>query len=292
MSLDSIDRAETIAAYENKRNLPEVIRYTEYQAEQDCYIVKLGISEQFIQKRYEEALEQVQEDKKKNADKVGLLEITLEHNMKDIGTYSMDNAYEMIQQFFTSKRRIKRVGVQYQGMEPIYLLFGDSKKEYPTFIDLPLPFDGLSDKQLKELEHYRCEWFVWYVQFKEQFLIEETQNIIHKATSNLSPKQSPIDYERQIKKRMEQNKKIFINQRMEGFDFRRVDLSGAIFIHCVLCNANFAHVNLCDALFVNCDLKGAVYLGAALNNSFQIKGEWKPLVDVYKEYGGKVERTI
>ena len=159
MSLNSIDRAETIAAYENKRNLPEVIRYTEYQAEQDCYILKLGISEQFIQKRYEEALEQVQEDKKKNADKVGLLEITLEHNMKDIGTYSMDNAYEMIQQFFISKRRIKRVGVQYQGIEPIYLLFGDSKKEYPTFIDLP--FDGLSDKQLKELEHNQYEWIIW-----------------------------------------------------------------------------------------------------------------------------------
>ena len=196
----------------------------------------------------------------------------------------------MIMDFFTNKRRIKRVGVQYQKMKPIYLLFLDSKKEYPAFIDLP--FDILSDKQLRELEHYRCEWFIWYVQLKEQSIMEETQNIIHQATSTLSPKQSPFHYEKEIKKRMEQKKKIFINKRMENFDFRSVDLSGAIFIHCVLCNANFAHVNLCDTLFVNCDLQGAVYLGATLNNSFQIQGEWKPLVDVYKEYGGKNEGTV
>ena len=196
----------------------------------------------------------------------------------------------MIMDFFTNKRRIKRVGVQYQKMKPIYLLFLDSKKEYPAFIDLP--FDILSDKQLRKLEHYRCEWFIWYVQLKEQSIMEETQNIIHQATSTLSPKQSPFHYEKEIKKRMEQKKKIFINKRMENFDFRSVDLSGAIFIHCVLCNANFAHVNLCDTLFVNCDLQGAVYLGATLNNSFQIQGEWKPLVDVYKEYGGKNEGTV
>ena len=91
---------------------------------------------------------------------------------------------------------------------------------------------------------------------------------------------------------MEQNKKVFINKRMEDFDFRSVDLSGAIFIQCVLCNANFAHVNLCDTLFINCDLQGAVYLGATLNNSFQIQGECKPLIDVYKEYGGGNERTV
>lgn len=290
MSLDSINRAEVIAAYENKRNLPEVIRYTEYKEKDDCYVLKLGIGEQFIQKRYEEALQPFQEEKEKRGNLVGVLEITLEHNMKDVGIYSIDNSRQMIMDFFTNKRRIKRVGVQYQKKEPIYLLFGDSKKEYPTFIDLS--FDGLSDKQLKELEHYRCEWFIWYVQLKQQAIIEETQNIIHKATSNLSPKQSPFHYEKEIKKRMEQNKKIFLNKRMEDFDFRRVDLSGAIFIQCVLCNANFAHVNLCDTLFINCDLQGAVYLGATLNNSFQIQGECKPLIDVYKEYGGGNERTI
>lgn len=290
MSIDNIDRVEVIATYENKRNLPEIIRYTEYKAEDDCYVLKLGIGEQFIQRRYEEALQPFQEEKEKKSSLVGILEVTLEHNMKDIGTYSMDNRYQMIRDFFTNKRRIKRVGVQYQKMEPIYLLFLDSKKEYPAFIDLP--FDILNDRQLKELEHYRCEWFIWYVQLKEQSIIEETQNIIHQATSTLSPKQSPFHYEKEIKKRMEQKKKIFINKRMENFDFRSVDLSGAIFIHCVLCNANFAHVNLCDTLFVNCDLQGAVYLGATLNNSFQIQGEWKPLVDVYKEYGGKNEGTV
>ena len=49
MSIDNIDRVEVIAAYENKRNLPEIIRYTEYKAEDDCYVLKLGIEEQFIQ---------------------------------------------------------------------------------------------------------------------------------------------------------------------------------------------------------------------------------------------------
>lgn len=290
MLSNSTDQAEVIAAYENKRNLPEVVRYTEYKAEEDCYILKLGIGEQFIQKRYEEALRHLQEDKQKSLDKVGILEVTLEHNMKDVNVYSMDNIHKMVEDFFISKRRIKRMGIQYKEKEPIYILFLDSKNEYPIFIDLP--FNIVNDKQLRELEHYRCEWFIWYVQLKEKSIIEETQNIINKATSSLSAKQPAFHYEREIKKRMKQNKKVFINERMENFDFRSVDLSGAIFIQCVLCHANFAHVNMCDTLFINCDLQGAVYLGATLNNSFQIKGELTQLIDVYKEYGGSNARTI
>ena len=65
MSPDSINRAEVIAAYENKRNLPEVIRYTEYKEKDDCYVLKLGIGEQFIQKRYEEAFTTISRRKRK-----------------------------------------------------------------------------------------------------------------------------------------------------------------------------------------------------------------------------------
>ncbi len=77
MSPDSINRAEVIAAYENKRNLPEVIRYTEYKEKDDCYVLKLGIGEQFIQKDMKKPLQPFQEEKEKRGNLVGVLKLLL-----------------------------------------------------------------------------------------------------------------------------------------------------------------------------------------------------------------------
>jgi len=275
--------ADVIAGYENKHNIPEAARYTMYIKQRGCYILKASISPVFIQRRYEEACEQLREEKEKNPDIVGVMEVVIEHNLKDVSRYSVSNFDKMTADFFNSERSEKRIGVQYRGHEPVYILLLNGKNKYPVFIDLPLDIP-LTDKQIKEIEAYRYDWLIKYAEYTKQSLIQETQCLINMASSSLSARQPKLNYDREIKKRMKRNNKIFINERMEDFDFRSVDLSGAIFINCVLCHANFAHVNMCNVLFINCNLTGAVFLGAMLNNAYEVSGGMKQLTDIYKKY--------
>ena len=53
---------------------------------------------------------------------------------------------------------------------------------------------------------------------------------------------------------------------MEGYDFREIDLQGAIFLNCRLAKSNFSGVNLENAMFVNCSLEDCLWYGAVLNN--------------------------
>lgn len=50
------EKIELIATYEISHNIPDVNRYTEYVEEYNCNMNKLGIAPEFIDRRYQEAL--------------------------------------------------------------------------------------------------------------------------------------------------------------------------------------------------------------------------------------------
>lgn len=270
------EKVELIVAYEIAHNIPDINRYTEYVDEYSCNMYKLGIAPEFIEKRYNEALEEKRIKDTLDPECVLVLEVTMSHNMKDVSKFTLDNVDRMIEQFYNSTYKERRIGYKNKGEEPVYLFSYRENHEYP---------DIISD----DFKHINLiqEWFIKIVELKNSKLIEDTKNIIARADSSLAPKQDRFNYNKEIRKRMQINKKVFINERMEGYDFRSIELEGAIFINCYLKDCNFAHVNMQNVCFVNCDLSGVIYLGAMLNNVYSITGSPQKIIDVFKQYGEK-----
>lgn len=266
------EKIELIALYEKEHNIPEVNRYTEYVEEYSCYMNKLGIAPEFIEKRYQEALAEKKSKEALDPSCVLLLEVTMAHNMKDVAKFSLDNVDNMLQQFFDGKYKERKIGYKEKDNEPVYLLSYREGFDYPEILS---PDDT-------EHINLRQEWFIKIIELKNKALVEDTKNIISRAESSLSAKQERFNYDKEIKKKMRVNKKIFLNERMEGYDFRTIDLDGAIFINCYLKDCNFAHVNMQNVVFVNCDLTGAIYLGAVLNNVYSITGSPVKVTDNLK----------
>lgn len=271
------EKIELIAAYEISHNIPNINRYTEYVEEYNCNMNKLGIAPEFIEKRYQEALNEKKAKEVLDPACVLVLEVTMSHNLKDVAKFTLDNLDNMLEQFYNSSYKERKVGYKEKDKEPVYLLSYRENLEYPEILS---PDD---------IEHInlRQEWFIKVVELKNKSLMEDTKNIIARANSSLSAKQDKFNYDKEIKKRMQINKKVFMNERMEGYDFRAIDLDSAIFINCFLKDCNFAHVNMQNVCFVNCDLDGAIYLGAVLNNAYSISGSPIKIIDTFKNYGGE-----
>lgn len=270
------EKIELIASYEKEHSIPEVNRYTEYVEEYECHMIKLGIAPEFFEKRYQEALAEKKSKEALDPSCVLVLEVTMAHNMKDVAKFTVDNVDNMLLQFFEGEYKERKIGYKEKDKEPVYLLSYREGFEYPEI---------LSPNDIEHID-LRQEWFIKVIELKNRVLIEDTKNIISRAESSLSAKQTKFNFEREIKKKMQVNKKLFINERMEGYDFRTIDLDGAIFINCFLKNCNFAHVNMQNVVFVNCDLTGAIYLGATLNNAYSITGSPVKVIDSFKKYGG------
>lgn len=271
------EKIELIAAYEIAHNIPDVNRYTEYVEEHNCNMNKLGIAPEFIDRRYQEALNEKKTKEALDPACVLVLEVTMSHNLKDVAKFTLDNVDNMLEQFYNSSYKERKVGYKEKDKDPVYLLSYRENHEYPEILS---PDD---------IEHInlRQKWFIKVIELKNKNLMEDTKNIIARANSSLSAKQDKFNYDKEIKKRMQINKKVFMNERMEGYDFRTVDLDGAIFINCFLKDCNFAHVNMQNVCFINCTLDGAIYLGAVLNNAYSIIGSPVKIIDTFKKYGGE-----
>lgn len=271
------EKIELIATYEISHNIPNVNRYTEYVEEYNCNMNKLGIAPEFIDRRYQEALNEKKAKEALDPACVLVLEVTMSHNLKDVAKFTLDNADNMLEQFYNSSYKERKVGYKEKDKEPVYLLSYRENHEYPEILS---PDD---------IEHInlRQKWFIKVIELKNKSLMEDTKNIIARANSSLAAKQDKFNYDKEIKKRMQINKKVFMNERMEGYDFRTIDLDGAIFINCFLKNCNFAHVNMQNVCFINCVLDGAIYLGAVLNNAYSISGSPVKIIDTFKKYGGE-----
>ena len=113
-------------------------------------------------------------------------------------------------------------------------------------------------------------------------LIEERdlqlEHMLEAPGSKMEAKQEKFNYIRVIKKKMQTNTKVFKDLRMEGYDFREIDLEGALFINCSLKMANFSHVNLENTIFVNCDLTKCLLYKSQMNGALVINGKQQELV--------------
>lgn len=265
------EKADIIARYEMEHNIPEVSRFTEYVDEYQENMLKMGIKPKFVEDRYNEALKE--RDKKEKKDlPVAVFYIEDEHNLKDTATYSMDNIENMFSDFACRKIKERKLGIKIED-DVFYLVRQLDSKEYPELLDIP------ENENKYMLEEYRYQWFIKLIQIKERLLIEETERIISLSNSNLSAKQPKVNYTKEIRKRMKQLKTVFIDELMEGFDFREIDLEDAVFINCDLTRANFAHCNLINCIFVNCILDETVFYGAATSNTYAVNGEKEKIID-------------
>ena len=104
---------------------------------------------------------------------------------------------------------------------------------------------------------------------------ERTEHLLESAGSKYEKKQN-FSWMRAVKKKME-TRKVFIDKRMEDYDFREIDVSETIFYNCSLCRANFSHVNIENTLFINCDITGAIFYKAHTAGTAVISCESKSL---------------
>lgn len=185
---------------------------------------------------------------------------------KELGHHLTDRAElfqetEALERFF-SLEGVRRIGVK-TGSETTFLL-QVTERELPEL----LPLGETNPKLLLVLHEMREQLLVKAMQHYLKRCEQETKQLLENASAPTARRQKKLDFEKEIKKRMQSSKKVFFNQRMEGFDFRKINLEAAIFINCSLSNSNFSNVNLQHAIFVNCQLEDTVWYGAFLNNAF------------------------
>lgn len=132
---------------------------------------------------------------------------------------------------------------------------------------LPMPEDA-DDEQLISLYNIREQWLFMWSSFYKKKCDTEMRAIFDAANSPISRRQAPVNFKKEIIKRMEKCTKMFRNRNMEGYDFREIPLSQAVFINCNLKDANMAGVDLTDSIFINCKINGMILYNAIINNAF------------------------
>lgn len=179
------------------------------------------------------------------------------HNICDRAVYSEEN--HIFSTFFLMKG-CRKIGVT-DGEKDIILLSANEN-------DIELEKIDINDmKQKAELLEIREKWlYQWTLNFKKK-CEDEVKTVLDSAALT-ARRQKKVDFKKEIIKRMEKCGKVFYNHRFEGYDFREVNLSRAIFVSCDLSGCNFSNVDLTDAVFVNCIMKDILLYNAVANNSF------------------------
>ena len=251
-----------IYEYEEKKNIPLEERSVEYIKKYDNYLPVMGVDIEVIKERYALAVKELSEDKKRIK---GIYKVTLSNNIQDSSTFAPDNFQKMLDSFYIDKYKKKELYLKIETEEYLLLVIREGM-EYPECIDNT---EVLSNRILAK---YQRDWFLEYIKRDKEKIALEAKNIAMKAESSLSPKQSGVNYTREIKKALE-NRNMITDRKMERYDFREVSLNGVVFINCYLKGANFAHVNLTKTVFINCNLDEAVFYGAEMNGAVVIEGE-------------------
>lgn len=210
---------------------------------------------------------------------IGQLQIlkTMEHNEQDKSEFSIKNIEQAAQIFFSlSSFKLKEI-YAVTDQEKICLLRQNSLEEYPRNIII-------QDIQNTDLyaECQRVAFFLYetLIKLHHKAYSEHMESILESPGAKMEQKQPSINYSKEIKKKIRICKKLFIDSRMEGYDFREVDLSEAVFINCSLAGANFSFVNLDTAVFINCNLTNAIWHKAWVKNTIVINGESKYLTNI------------
>lgn len=205
---------------------------------------------------------------------------TNQYNFQESAVYSPINLKNLVHDFVESKKCMKR---------EIFIVFTDNRdsgskikyrvvqmiedNENPEVFSVPEKIADYLYKREGYEEIARCE------KIKAQFLalyyqelnmsMKKKYEIMLEEGKKYSRKQEQMNYKKEILRRMGTCKKLFVDEHMEGFDFREIDLCNAIFLNCILENANFSHVNLDHAAFINCNLTNAIFYKANLNNTMR-----------------------
>lgn len=269
------EKAKIIHDFEEKQEIPDALRYTEFIESYGEYAIKLGLKPEKVNDRYGQALLDLKLAHQNEFTLV--LEVTLEHNIKDYAEFAIKNWDNMFHQFLTRGERLRRAGIK-DNSGVTYLLQIRATDELPEMLDV-------SDMDnSKELEKIRAEWFEKAVLTYRKNLIKETKELLNLSQSWLAAKGGKFGYAKDIKKRVG-TVNMLKDENLEGYDFRSIgDLSGYIFDNCILDDSNFSHCNLTNACFINCSLKGVIFYGAMLNNCKRIDKEPENVGDIYKLY--------
>lgn len=268
--MEENEKLKFLYDYETAKDLPESRRYTDYIPETGMYVLKINAIPADVEERLQEAIEEcelhVAGDKK---DWKYVLTKTARHNLKEHAFYSADNISQMLQNFFVMEADEKAIGIELSEGRKIYLIKQYAAQEFPVILPFIKEACEIQDVAFAEAvqaqAYYLCIRLIRKKQEKKQ---EEVRKLLDRAESSLSRKQQPVSYKRQIKRKMQTERKVFRDCRMEGYDFREFDLENAIFIGCSLVKANFSGTNLENAVFIDCNLTECVFYNAHLNNTW------------------------
>lgn len=189
-----------------------------------------------------------------------IIEKILSHNIKDCGIYADEEAAVKI---FFSEEGTRKIGIE-KG-EKKYFLLGAEEGKHPVSLIKEINCPPEEKNQMYEKsQDWINKWYKLYIDRQQR----EAEKMLARAESPVSRRQEKINFKKEITKRMRHIKKAFISQRMEGYDFRELDLSDALFLNCHLKGSNFSNVNLQNTIFINCEIKDCVFYKAFMNNSY------------------------
>lgn len=258
------NKCAVIAEYENAKDIPAAERCTEYAEEFRMYMFRLDADPSLINERY--AAAKAASEGRVLADGKKLTAVfrkTLLGNIQDTARFSLLQEEEMLRMFYDADVTEKKLGVNI-GEDTIFLIRWGDKREVPPEM-ISLPFGVYETRYMERLDELRSRWYKKLLLLDYSKYQNEVKEITESVGSNRERKQPEFNYAKEIRKRMKVSEKVFFDEHMEGYDFREVDLQGAIFIHCNLANSNFSHCNMEDVFFFQCELKGCDWYEAILN---------------------------
>ncbi len=280
------NQCTVIAEYENAHGIPEAERCTEYVEEFGTYMFRLEISPGKINERY--AAARAASEGRVLADGKKLTAVfrkTITGNIQDTAKYGLHQEEEMLRDFYMTEAAERKLGLCI-GEEVYFLLRQGGERNVPPEM-LSLPFGLCEARYMERLDEVRSRWLKKLIAMDYREHDRKLKEAVEAVGGSRERKQPEFNFTKEIRKRMRVREKIFMEERMEGYDFREVDLQDAIFINCQLSGSNFSHCNLEHAFFFHCRLKACEWYGAALNGCVAYYGgELVRLQDFIREKSG------
>jgi hypothetical protein len=253
-----------VGKYEDENNILMTERYTEYLEDFSTYLLKKNVNLVEV----EDLLERLKNNETgsmkeapQNDKIVYYIEMLLQYNQTDTSYFTVTNLRteeNMLKEFYALNVKKKTLGIKCNDESKIALIQQSETQDQPTCILLSksnIQFHEISMRLLQKL----LSIYVSDIKAQAARAIEESEN-------KFTGKQPKPNYKREIQKKMCTSKKVFLDCRMEGYDFREINLQGAMFINCILNRANFSGCNMEDTFFLDCELVDAMFYKANLNN--------------------------
>lgn len=260
--MDSSTMCDIIAEYENDNAVNPDERLTEFVSGFGRFMFKVGMMQDVINDKYKRILE-----KKKDNTMLIYICKNIGLNRNDIARYSLSNWSEAATDYINIDSENKEAGVIYNDIK-IILIKSDGDGSIQA---IPLDYENYNSQEIKKIETIRIK-IINDINIKLRELLNAKMMELASKTPLLRSKQRGINYKKDILAKMITRTKCFYEENFDGYDFRELDLSGALFINCSLNRANFSGVNLINSLFFNCELQNIIFFKTNLNNAKAYNG--------------------